>query len=236
MSELFMEIKTLLVRDAEYMYGQALALAEQARLEHRQEDAETYSQEAKRIRSCLPHLNIDGLWVGKYGDHGYEMINVTYVGDTLIATKVTGDKNVPKGEISFTADLRPSFHSGSAALAPIQLSQAASKQWGTKGLIRFPGKGQVAGEGYVNSKWMAGQLIMVGEEYFSFAWIPIGYQIFFGRPSPELTLKMIRQSNEVLAEKGRTAQDLRTMRAFASRCLEVTEHLLDDDIDGDHFQ
>jgi hypothetical protein len=65
MSELFMEIKTLLVRDAEYMYGQALALAEKARLEHRQEDAETYSQEAKRIRSCLPHLNIDGLWVGK---------------------------------------------------------------------------------------------------------------------------------------------------------------------------
>jgi hypothetical protein len=172
----------------------------------------------------------------RYGDHGYEMINVTYVGDTLIATKVTGDKNVPKGEISFTADLRPSFHSGSAALSPIPLSQAASKQWGTKGLIRFPGKGQVAGEGYVNSKWMAGQLIMVGEEYFSFAWIPIGYQIFFGRPSPELTLKMIRQSNEVLAEKGRATQDLRTMRAFVSRCLEVTEQLLDDDIDGDHFQ
>lgn len=62
-SELFMEIKALLVRDAEYMYGQALALAEQARLE--QKNPEIYSQEAKRIRSCLPHLNIDGLWVGK---------------------------------------------------------------------------------------------------------------------------------------------------------------------------
>ena len=35
------------------------------------------------------------------------MINVTYVGDTLIAFKVTGDKNVPRGEITFQADLTP---------------------------------------------------------------------------------------------------------------------------------
>ena len=35
------------------------------------------------------------------------MINVTYVGDLLIAYKVTGDKNVPRGEITFQADLSP---------------------------------------------------------------------------------------------------------------------------------
>lgn len=64
-SELFQEIKTLLVRDAEYMYGQALALTEQARLENREEVAQKYFQEGKRIRSCLPHFSIEGLWVGK---------------------------------------------------------------------------------------------------------------------------------------------------------------------------
>lgn len=35
------------------------------------------------------------------------MINVTYVGDQLIAYKVTGDKSVPRGEITFQADLNP---------------------------------------------------------------------------------------------------------------------------------
>ena len=35
------------------------------------------------------------------------MVNITYVGDTLIARKVTGDENVPAGEISFQADLSP---------------------------------------------------------------------------------------------------------------------------------
>jgi len=167
------------------------------------------------------------------------MINVTYIGDTLVATKVTGDKNVPKGQISFTADLRPSFHSGSAALPPIELSQIASQQWGTKGLMRFPGRGQLAAEGYVNAKWTDGQLIMVGEEYFSFAWVPIGFQIFFGRPSPELTLKMIMQCSEDIIEKGRASfvtGDVETMRAYVSKCLESTEQHFDDDVEDDHFQ
>mmetsp|Transcript_16245 Transcript_16245/g.19769 ORF Transcript_16245/g.19769 Transcript_16245/m.19769 type:complete len:115 (+) Transcript_16245:206-550(+) len=33
-------------------------------------------------------------------------------------------------------------------------------------LIRFPGQGQVAAEGFLNSQWMEGQLIMAGD-YFS---------------------------------------------------------------------
>jgi len=177
------------------------------------------------------------------------MINVTYIGDTLIATKVTGDKNVPKNEITFTADLRPSFHRGSEkALSPIELSSTASKQWGTRGLMRYPGKGQVAAEGYVNAKFMEGQLIMVGEEYFSFAWVPIGYQIFFGRPSAELTLKMLKKAEESTVAKGRISLatgDLESMRRYALKCLEATdlcwleEDDSDDEIsldDGLHFQ
>jgi hypothetical protein len=220
-------IRRLSLRDAEFVYGEMLDLADQAKRMGDKREEQLYREEAAAVRACLPHFNIEGLWVGKYGDHGYEMINVTYVGDTLIATKVTGDKNVPKNEVTFTADLRPSFHHGSDhALSPIELSSTASKQWGTKGLMRYPGKGQVAGEGYVNAKFMEGQLIMVGEEYFSFAWVPIGYQIFFGRPSAELTLKMLKKSEERAVAKGRVALqngDVDGMRRYAVKCLEATD-------------
>lgn len=67
------------------------------------------------------------------------MINVTYVGDHLIAYKVTGDHNIPRGEVTFTADLSPTDSTGStndsngpSALDPIVLSEASAKKWGTK--------------------------------------------------------------------------------------------------------
>lgn len=80
------------------------------------------------------------------------MVNVTYVGDTLIATKLTGDKNVPRGEVTFVADLSP--HSMKKQLSkgdvkplePIELSDGAAKKWGTTKLQRYHGKGQIASE------------------------------------------------------------------------------------------
>mmetsp|Transcript_20683 Transcript_20683/g.30451 ORF Transcript_20683/g.30451 Transcript_20683/m.30451 type:complete len:393 (+) Transcript_20683:72-1250(+) len=221
-------------KDAEYMLGYLLELSEMAHTMGRVEEAKKHEQEAEEVKKCLPQFNLEGLWVGKYGSNGYEMINVTYVGDTLIAHKVTGDKNVPKGKITFTADISPCYHAGRlTALSPIELTAAASKQWGTKELVRYPGMGQVAAEGFVNNKFLDGQLIMVGEEYFSFAWIPIGHQIFFGRPSAELTLKMLRQSE--LHDEIESAEEnsLATMREIAMRCFETDLITMDDGFEYD---
>lgn len=113
------------------------------------------------------------------------MINVTYSGDTLVAYKVTGDANIPRGEISFTADLspnNPNLPHGPTSLEPIQLSEASAKKWGTKRLPRFPGHGHAAEPGFINHQFMEGQLVVIGEgNYFSFAWVPLEHQIFFGR-------------------------------------------------------
>jgi len=199
--------------DAEFVYSVAhdrLSVAKEAGLT---EEANLWETEAALARSALPQFNLEGLWVGKYGEHGYEMVNVTYVGDTLVAHKVTGDKNVPKGEVTFTADLSPSSEQ---QLDPIELGEGAAKKWGSKYLQRHAGSGQVAAEGYTNSQWMEGHLIMVGE-YFSFAWIPIGHQVFFGRPSAELTLKLLRES------KSKSVED--KVRDYLTKCLEETESL-----------
>lgn len=218
--------------DAEFVYANCMEMAKGASSE---EEAKEWKREADEARECLPQFNLQGLWVGKYGDHGYEMVNVTYVEDTLIATKVTGDKNVPKGEITFTANLHPEAN-GREELDPIELSDIASKQWGHRHLPRFPGEGQVAAEGFVNQQWMDGQLILVGE-YFSFAWIPLGHQIFFGRPSAELTLKMLKQSKMAdfgAVDKG-SPNLYAEMRAHAQKCFEETEILMDDEenVDGE---
>jgi hypothetical protein len=207
--------------DAEFVYTVSLERMELAQQEGRFQDAEKYRYLAYDARDALPHFNLEGLWVGKYGDHGYEMINVTYHGDTLIANKVTGTKNVPKGQATFEVDLSPSMVDGTdELLEPIELGDNAARQWGCKYLQRFGGRGQVAAEGYQDSQWIDGQLIMVNE-YFSFAWLPIGHQVFFGRPTPELILKLMKD------EKRRETGDC-SERAYLEKCWEETEHLEDD--------
>lgn len=207
--------------DAEFVYTVSLERMELAQQEGRFQDAEKFRYLAYDARSALPQFNLEGLWVGKYGEHGYEMINVTYHGDTLIAQKVTGTKNVPKGQVSFEVDLSPTFSDDTEEfLEPIELGDNAAKQWGCKYLQRFSGQGQVAAEGFLDSQWVSGQLIMVNE-YFSFAWLPIGHQVFFGRPTPELILKLMKD------EKRQESGDC-TNRAFLERCWEETEHMQDD--------
>jgi hypothetical protein len=187
--------------------------------------------------------------------HGYEIINITYAGDTLIAYKVTGDKNVPQGEITFQADLNPLLVTLNVAdsnsksnpttdlLQPITLTEKASKKWGTTQLPRYTGLGQVAESGFLNHQWMDGQLIIIGDEYFSFAWVPVEAQIFFGRPSPELTLKMLREHSTIsIAPKNRVWEappsmddDVAVLKDYVASCLEKTRETHDDELDGDPF-
>jgi len=161
----------------------------------------------------------------------------------MVAYKVTGDKNVPRGEITFQADLSPRVsQQHEQALQPITLTEKAAKKWGTKQLPRFNGLGQVAEEGFINNQWMEGQLILIGQEYFSFAWVPIEHQIFFGRPSPELALKMLRDGGELSLKKSAWSQspptmdeELDVLKQYATHCLEVTAESIEEDLQGDAF-
>jgi hypothetical protein len=194
------------------------------------------------------------------------MINITYAdgGHTLVATKVTGDENVPRGEVTFTVDLAPprapTSYSGNDAAAggpsaapasrggldPIELDADARRRWGRRYLPRHPGRGRVASADFADPKWMEGQMILVGE-FFSFAWVPIGRQIFFGRPSAELTIRMMREAEEGKrggrGNNGRDdaegGDDVGAMREVAMSMLEETywveKESNDDSVGGDSF-
>ena len=183
------------------------------------------------------------------------MVNVTYQGDVLFAHKVTSrTKYVPKDAETFRVDLSPQLikersnshhnrdnrqqYQNDAILSPIELGDSAAEQWGCKYLQRFSGIGHVASEGYQDSRLMDGQLILVNE-YFSFAWLPIGHQVFFGRPTPELILKLMK--DEKKKETGGNSNH--SARSFLEKCWEETEHIEDDmeididiDIDNNNYQ
>ena len=65
-------------------------------------------------------------------------------------------------------------------------------------------------------------MILVGD-FFSFAWIPIGRQIFFGRPSAELTISMMREAIRGSNRRGVDEDDgVGAMRDVAMNMLEET--------------
>jgi len=155
---------------------------------------------------------------------------------------------VPKGEITFQVDLspiKPKVIGGDKLdmpLQPISLTEKAAKKWGTKQLPRYRGLGRVAEPGFTNEQWMEGQLILISQEYFSFAWVPIETQIFFGRPSPELALKMLRE-NGVAAAPGLKSwesppsidADVDVLKDFAATCLDLTTEDVEESLQGDPF-
>lgn len=168
---------------------------------------EKWTSVATDAREFLPHLNMEGLWVGDYGEtKGLQLINITYTGDELIATKVTGDANVPRGEKSFTVNVKPS---NSSALPPVKLiSDHRSGEF-----HRFPGRGQVSRKGFKDNRYVEGQMILF-ENRFSFVWIPTKHHVLFHRPSPEMTLKLLR--NTISKE-----DEIENMRNHVSRCFDM---------------
>lgn len=155
------------------------------------------------------------------------MINITYIDDLLIASKVTGYKNVPAGEISFQVDLTKTQTKGTLRdvivndLPNIILSETASRRWGTRELQRFRGIGQVADEAFTKSDWMDGQLVMISDDYFSFSWMPLSHQIFFGRPSPSLALKMLK-------DKELHHAPLERSKEHVLRCFDATLEMMEE--------
>jgi Cyclin D1 binding domain len=258
------QIRQLERRDPEHVYRHAVEQVET--LQRRREPVpESLTQLLRSARSAIHHFQFDGLWIGKYAASSvpsftsnsgtvattYDLINVTYVGDILVATKLTSHQgHVPAGEISFQVDLAPSRRGSSGSdrstprLPPIVLSAPAALKWGIQKLSRFLGLGQVAEAHFTNHQWIPGQLIVISENYFSFAWLneQVEQQIFFGRPSPEMALKLLSQRASApsaptwMRSPLREREDEMNMelqKEFAQRCLERTHEEVLDELEYD---
>lgn len=110
----------------------------------------------RRLR--LPSKSTDmfnGLYLGSFGPHGPEVISVArgqVEGEEWVfGHKLTGDVNVPAGEVSFKAKVGRENKLSSSGVYPVEYGIQA----------RYPGQGRVAREGFKSAKWVDGELLVL---------------------------------------------------------------------------
>ena len=95
----------------------------------------------------MPSPDLSGDWIGYYHGHHDEVVRITQTENRIEAVKVTGDLNVPAGEISFRATLTEK---------------------------EGEGEGQVAQTEFRNPRFIPGRLRIIDKDRFTFEWIGLG--------------------------------------------------------------
>ena len=94
-----------------------------------------------------------GLYLGSFGPHGPEIIEIKRVRldgqEWVQGVKITGDINVPAGEVSFKARVGRENRLSPDGVYPMEYGVQA----------RYPGQGRVAREGFSSPKWVDGELL-----------------------------------------------------------------------------
>lgn len=109
------------------------------------------------------------------------MVMVTIEDQRIIATKLTGDPNVPAGEVTFDVDLsrpvtddaQPPAEAGSCQAREFHLPQAYEaryRDYPPTYLARYHGKGQIASHGFVSPQWTPGHFVLFNDDMFGFLW------------------------------------------------------------------
>ncbi|KAL6075954.1 executer 1 [Balamuthia mandrillaris] len=96
-------------------------------------------------RRCSGTPDLNGHWIGLYGSHGEELVKVTHYGYLVEALKITGDPNVPAGQITFRARMNE------------------TGRWGR-------GKVHLADTGFRNERWGLAFLDVREENHFVNKW------------------------------------------------------------------
>jgi len=169
----------------------AMAVAVRAEMnEHvaceRYDEAALCRDQLMVLRRFLPQYQLAGLWKGNYPNHGEEMVRVHYAGDTLYATKVTGDEHVPAGEVTFRADLAAPLdaaaRSGADADVRVEvLSISSAGGHEPREVEQIRGEGRIAARGFRHPHYVPGQLFLMDDDVIGFLWLPIGTFVVFSR-------------------------------------------------------
>ncbi|KAJ6171948.1 hypothetical protein N7470_001015 [Penicillium chermesinum] len=111
-----------------------------------------------------------GIWVGDYNAHGCEFILFIQQGTSLTAIKLTGDPNVPRGELTFKAD----------EIGPDSTIRIAREE-PFEGARVVPCLGHVAGLGFHDDTFISSQLFLISKDEVAHYWQDLGHISYFRR-------------------------------------------------------
>ena len=95
--------------------------------------------------SGKPSPDFTGEWIGRYPGHFDETVAITQEGESIMATKITGDEHVPAGEITWRVNLRT-----------------------------LQGEGQVAEREFHRPRFVPGRLEVLDADLIVFHWEGVG--------------------------------------------------------------
>ncbi|CAI7670406.1 unnamed protein product [Penicillium manginii] len=154
----------------------------------------TYSTLDPNLYTPTKEKPYQGIWVGDYSAHGCEFLLIIqsdipedeeFEDDSefvprgsLHALKLTGDPNVPRGEITFLAnDIGPN------GLIKVETEEPF------KGARIVEAQGHVAGLGFHDDTYISSQLILVSTEYIAHYWQEMGHISYYRRVDIDTLLK-----------------------------------------------
>jgi len=94
---------------------------------------------------CHMKIDLNGFWIGDYGRHGKEVLQIHHKGYDIVAKKVTGDENVPAGEVTWKMTL-------------------------DSDLTRGKGFMQIAEIGYKNPTWVTAYIDVIDRNSLQITW------------------------------------------------------------------
>ena len=188
------DLRELQGRDPAEAAADARAQMERAVARERYADAAIFRDYLRVLRRFMPQYQLAGLWKGTYPNHGDELIRVRYDGDTMYATKVTGDEHVPAGEVTFRADLAnpcdadPPRNSGEEDMVGVRVEVVSLSGDGApeqREVERYQGEGRIAARGFQHAHFVPGQLFLMDVDVLGFLWLPLGTLVVFNRVPEE---------------------------------------------------
>mmetsp|Transcript_17791 Transcript_17791/g.36925 ORF Transcript_17791/g.36925 Transcript_17791/m.36925 type:complete len:310 (+) Transcript_17791:19-948(+) len=118
------------------------------------------------VRKMLPQFRLEGNWVGVYEERGVVRIQIAIDGDQLVATKTSGELNIPIGELTFRADLSPD----GMVEAKEDPVERALHMFPDLTYQRFKGHGRISDSDFSGNRWVEGELIIFEENVIAFVW------------------------------------------------------------------
>jgi len=216
------DLRELIAKDPAEAAADVRKQLQEAVRRERYGEAAQWKDNLRVLRRFLPQYQLAGLWKGNYPNHGEELIRVRYVGDTMYATKVTGDEHVPAGEITFQAELATPFvetetqySSGDGdelvgvRVEVVSLSSDGAPQ--QREVERYHGEGRIAARGFQHAHFVPGQLFLMDTDVLGFLWLPLGTLVVFNRVPEEEERRMEDGAAAVLPSLGTVAE---TVPAF----------------------